>query len=555
MLSLWLSRKKCPVNMSAELVPTRPERPTAMNPSLVSRRDVQRRALALALMPWLSAGAQAQLLQGPALGAVPRWQVDPFSLGVASGQPQSGSVVLWTRLRISEPDAGLKAQSLEVVCEVFADASLRQPLRQWRVQTDANRGHSVHVVAHGLKPGRPYWYRFVCGNAISPVGRARTSPAADEAVARLRMGLASCQHYEQGFFAAHRDMAQTGLDLVLFVGDYIYESSNPKFMLRKHEGGVPKLLDEYRERHAQYKTDTDLQACHAAHTWVMTWDDHEVVNDYANDLDRNFTDPQTFLRRRAAAYQAYFEHMPLRLGPDPVNASQMRIHDRMPWGKLADLWTLDCRQYRDHQACLDPNRGGGRVVVGCDALNDSSRSMLGAAQEQWFYEGLTHSARRWKLVAQSTQMSSSGVNTPLGRSAFTDGWDGYPQARARLLRTVAQAGVQNVLMLGGDVHMNVAAQLRVQANDERSPVVAGEIVTTSVTSRGLGEKLLAQIRDNNPDILHARSDERGFTLLDVRPDRVTADFRTTPNPAQANGVFRSQGQWFIRSGVPGVQKA
>ena len=526
-----------------------------MNRSSVTRRDVQRRALALALMPWLGAGAQAQLLQGLAWGAGPRWQADPFSLGVASGQPQSGSVVLWTRLRISESDAALKAQSLEVVCEVFADAALRQPLRQWRVHTDAARGHSVHVVAQGLQPGRPYWYRFVCGNAISPVGRARTSPAADEAVARLRMGLASCQHYEQGYFAAHREMAQSDLDLVLFVGDYIYESSNPQYMLRKHAGGVPKLLDEYRDRHAQYKSDADLRACHAAPTWVMTWDDHEVVNDYANDLDRNFTDPQTFLRRRAAAYQAYFEHMPLRLGPDPVNRSQMRIHDRMAWGKLADLWTLDCRQYRDHQACLDPNRGGGRVVIGCDALTDASRTMLGAAQEKWFTEGLTHSARGWKLVAQSTQMSSSGVNTPLGRSAFTDGWDGYPQARARLLGTVAQAGVNNVVMLGGDVHMNVAAQLRVQSNDERSPVVASEIVTTSITSRGLGEKLLAQIRDSNPDILHARSDERGFTLLDVRPERVTADFRTTANPAQVDGVFRSQGQWVIRSGVPGVQKA
>ncbi|WP_090044174.1 alkaline phosphatase [Limnohabitans sp. 2KL-27] len=526
-----------------------------MNRSSVTRRDVQRRALALALMPWLGAGAQAQLLQGLAWGAGPRWQADPFSLGVASGQPQSGSVVLWTRLRISESDAALKAQSLEVVCEVFADAALRQPLRQWRVHTDAARGHSVHVVAQGLQPGRPYWYRFVCGNAISPVGRARTSPAADEAVARLRMGLASCQHYEQGYFAAHREMAQSDLDLVLFVGDYIYESSNPQYMLRKHAGGVPKLLDEYRDRHAQYKSDADLRACHAAHTWVMTWDDHEVVNDYANDLDRNFTDPQTFLRRRAAAYQAYFEHMPLRLGPDPVNRSQMRIHDRMAWGKLADVWTLDCRQYRDHQACLDPNRGGGRVVIGCDALTDASRTMLGAAQEKWFTEGLTHSARGWKLVAQSTQMSSSGVNTPLGRSAFTDGWDGYPQARARLLGTVAQAGVNNVVMLGGDVHMNVAAQLRVQSNDERLPVVASEIVTTSITSRGLGEKLLAQIRDSNPDIVHARSDERGFTLLDVRPERVTADFRTTANPAQVDGVFRSQGQWVIRSGVPGVQKA
>jgi alkaline phosphatase D len=521
----------------------------------LSRREWHRMALALAAAPWLSPAAQAQALTRAAGAAEgPRWQVDPFSLGVASGQPQPGSVVLWTRLRIAEADAAIKAQPVAVVCEVFADAALRQPLRQWRVQTDAARAHSVHVVANGLQPGRPYWYRFVCGSASSPVGRARTSPGTDDPVDRLRIALASCQHYEQGHFAAHREMAGRELDLVLFVGDYIYESSNPQYMLRKHLGGVPKLLDEYRDRHAQYKTDADLQACHAAHTWLMTWDDHEVVNDYANDLDRSYTDPQVFLRRRAAAYQAYFEHMPVRLGPDPVNTSQMRIHDRMAWGRLADLWTLDCRQYRDHQACPDPMRGGGRVVVGCDALAEPSRSMLGMAQEQWFSEGLTGSTKRWKLVAQSTQMSSSGVNTPLGRSAFTDGWDGYPQARARLLGTVAQAGVQNVVLLGGDVHMNVAAQLRVQPNDERSPIVASEVVTTSITSRGLSEKLLAQIRDSNPDILHARSDERGYTLLEVRPEGIRAEFRTTPNPAQADGVFKTQAQWAIRSGVAGLQK-
>ena len=524
--------------------------------SALTRRDWHRMALALALSPWLAPATQAQTLSS-ASGAAqgPRWQVDPFSLGVASGQPQPDSVVLWTRLHMAEADAPLKAQAINVVCEVFADAALRQPVRQWRVQTDAARAHSVHVVATGLQPGRPYWYRFVCGSASSPVGRARTSPGVNDAVDRLRIALASCQHYEQGYFAAHREMAQRDLDLVLFVGDYIYESSNPQYMLRQHLGGVPKSLDEYRDRHAQYKSDADLRACHAAHTWLMTWDDHEVVNDYANDLDRNFTDPQVFLRRRAAAYQAYFEHMPVRLGPDAAKPSQMRIHDRMAWGRLADLWTLDCRQYRDHHACPDPMRGGGRVVVGCDALADPSRSMLGTAQEQWFTEGLTRSTKRWKLVAQSTQMSSSGVNTPLGRSAFTDGWDGYPQARARWLDTVAQAGLQNVVVLGGDVHMNVAAQLRVQPNDERSPVVASEIVTTSVTSRGLGEKLLAQIRDSNPDILHARSDERGYTLLDIKPEGMRAEFMTTPNPAQAQGVFKAQAQWLVRAGVAGLQKA
>lgn len=519
----------------------------------VSRRDWQRMALSLALAPWLAPSAKAQAV-AQAATAGPRWQVDPFSLGVASGQPQPDGVVLWTRLRISEADAALKSQAVSVLCEVFADAALRQPVRQWRVQTDASRGHSVHVVTTGLQSGRPYWYRFVCGNARSPVGRARTAPGLQDPVDRLRIALASCQHFEQGYFSAHREMAARELDLVLFVGDYIYESSNPQYLLRPHQGGVPKTLDDYRERHAQYKSDADLRACHAAHTWVMTWDDHEVVNDYANDLDRNYTDAQVFLRRRAAAYQAYFEHMPLRLGPDPVNASQMRIHDRMAWGRLADVWTLDCRQYRDHPACPDPNRGGGRVVLGCEALADPARSLLGAAQEQWLSQSLQSSTRRWKLVAQSTQMSSSGVNTPLGRSAFTDGWDGYPQARARLLNSVAQAGLQNVVVLGGDVHMNVAAQLRVQPNDERSPVVASEIVTTSVTSRGLGGKLLGQILDSNPDIVHARSDERGFTLLEVKPEAIQVEFMTTPHPAKTDSVFKVQARAVIRSGVAGLQK-
>ena len=528
----------------------------ALQAGTLNRRDWQRLALAAAMTPWLGACAQAQAVGSSADAAQgPRWQVDPFSLGVASGQPQPDSVVLWTRLRITEADAAQMAQPVTVVCELFADAALRQPLRQWRVQTDASRAHSVHVIANGLQAGRHYWYRFVCGSATSPVGHTRTSPGVNDAVDRLRIALASCQHFEQGYFVAHREMAQRDLDLVLFVGDYIYESTNPQYMLRKHEGGVPKQLDEYRERHAQYKGDADLRACHAAHPWVMTWDDHEVVNDYANDLDRNYTDPQVFLRRRSAAYQAYFEHMPVRLGPDANNASQMRIHDRMAWGRLADLWTLDCRQYRDHQACPDPMRGGGRVVVGCDALADNSRTMLGAAQEQWFTDGLTRSNKRWKLVAQSTQMSSSGVNTPLGRSAFTDGWDGYPQARARLLGTVAQAGLKDVVMLGGDVHMNVAAQLRVQANDEKSPIVASELVTTSITSRGLGEKLLAQIRDSNPDIVHARSDERGYTLMDVKPQGISAQFRTTPTPAKADGVLKTQAQFQIQAGVAGVQKA
>ncbi len=190
--------------------------------------------------------------------------------------------------------------------------------------------------------------------------------------------------------------------------------------------------------------------------------------------------------------------------------------------------------------------------MGCDALADPSRSMLGQAQEQWLTAGLTQSQRRWKLLAQSTLMASSGVQTPLGRSAFTDGWDGYPQARARLLQTVADARLSDVVMRGGGVHANVAAQLRVQAGDERSPVVASELVTTSVSTRGMSSKLMAQIQRDNPDIRHARSDERGYTLIDIRPERLDAQFLTTPHPAQPETRLGLQSRWTVQQGVAGV---
>ena len=534
----------------------------------MQRRALHRLALSLALSAWSGVlpaqhgGRRAHGL-APGLTPGPQWQSDPFALGVASGQPRPDSVVLWTRLVFGPADLAQQAQPQSVLCELFADEALRQPLREWTVETDARRGHSVHLIATGLQPGRHYWYRFACGSAQSPVGRTRTSPAEDERVQRLRFAQASCQHYEQGHYVAHREMAQRELDFVLFLGDYIYESSNPRYRIRAHTGGVPQTLEAYRERHALYKSDPDLRACHAAHPWVMTWDDHEVVNDYAGEQDRPGADPVQFLRRRAAAYQAYFEHMPVRIGPDAQAPHQMRIHDRMAWGQLADLWTLDCRQYRDHQACPDPNRGGARVVVGCDALQDARRSMLGSAQEAWLMQGLADSQRagqrdgqrRWKLIAQSTQMSSTGIATPLGRSTFNDAWDGYPMARERLLSGMAGMKLENALVLGGDVHMNVAANLRVRPNDEQSPVVASEIVTTSVSSRGMGEALLATIRENNPDIRHARSDERGYTLLDIRPDGVSAIFRATPHPVQPDSVLRDQARCEVLAGRAGVQAA
>ncbi|MBC7610532.1 MAG: alkaline phosphatase D family protein [Polaromonas sp.] len=541
----------------------------------LDRRQLNFAALAWALAPWSRSAAQSGT--APLPGA-PRWQSNPFSLGVASGMPRPDSVVLWTRL-LGNAGSSFEAENalspgitLFVSYEIYSNSALTQLVQKGSVQTSAERAFSVHVTLNGLASGREYFYRFRCGNAVSPVGRTRTAPAPDAAPGRLRIALASCQHFEQGYYSAHRDIAAQDLDFVLFVGDYIYESSNPRFVVsaaRRHAGRVPKTLDEYRARHAQYKSDVNLQAAHAAHPWALTWDDHEVCNDYANDQDPARTDPQEFLKRRAAAYRAYFEHMPLALGPDAAAGGQgMRIYDRMAWGQLADVWTLDCRQYRSYHACQNPLQGGGRQATGCAELADLQRSMLGQEQENWLTQGLksssTHKTGDWKIIAQSTQISSSGLDatgaagstdTSSGRSVNTDAWDGYPHARSRLLQTIADAKLADVVTLGGDVHRNVAAQLRLRPNDSKSPIVASELVCTSVTSHGGNPKTVERMLRSNPDIAYARTDERGYCLLTVTPQQMACDFRATQDAEQADAVLQTSQRYVVERGRAGVQKA
>lgn len=515
--------------------------------------------------------AMAQPAQSEA-SVGPLWRSDPFTLGVASGEPRPDSVLLWTRLYPGPARPGASAtheeqtthfqekcglgafSTCEVSYEIYEDEGLRKRIQMGVQTTHAGRGWSVHARVYGLQSARTYWYRFKSGNVTSPVGRTRTAPAPDVAVSSLRLALASCQHYEQGNFTAHAHMAKQELDMVLFVGDYIYESTNPKYRVRPHSGGVPYTLAEYRERHALYKLDADLRDSHAAHPWICTWDDHEVDNDYASDQSAKYLDPVQFLARRAAAYQAYFEHMPVMpWGNDNSIGTVQRIHRHWSWGRLADLWTLDCRQYRTPQPCRDPLKGGGRVVLNCTETDDSKRTMLGMQQEQWLTQGLASSRRQWRLLGQSTQVSSTGIDTPLGRTAYTDGWDGYSAARTRLLQAVSDMGQTNVVTLGGDVHQNVAANLRLRANDLASPVVASEFVSTSVTTRGMGKVALGRILASNPDIVHARSDERGYTRLDVTPQSVLATFLTTSFPARSGASLGVQAVGVVDAGRAGVR--
>jgi alkaline phosphatase D len=516
----------------------------------MQRRDfnlwLQRSALAIALTPWTKALAEPG-------NANVSWKNNPFTLGVASGCPRSDSLVFWTRLLFSDEDQGKSMHTQRVKLEVFADEALKRRVHTQELLTDAARAHSVHAQIKRLMPSTDYWYRFTQADASSTVGHARTAPTRTAQVQQLKLALTSCQNFEHGLFVAHQEIAKESLDFVLFLGDYIYESNSSQILTRKHSNEEPKTLAQYRARYEQYKSDPLLQASHAAHAWILMWDDHEVVNDYANDQDRNYTDPKTFLQRRAAAYQAYFEHQPVWIAPNANRPESMHLYDQFSWGQLADIWTLDCRQYRSAQACRDPLRGGGRMVTQCAELDDPHRTMLGWEQERWLNQTLRASKATWKLISQATQISSTSVPAPVGKAYWNDAWDGYPQARKRLLQTVVDAKLKNVVTLGGDVHMNVAASLRQEPNNPDSPAVASEFVGTSITSRGMGEKALATIRSTNSDIEFARSDERGYSVITVTPEGVRCDFKTTAFPAGSENAFKTQASFVVKRNQVGPQ--
>jgi alkaline phosphatase D len=503
----------------------------------------------------VSAAALAGAASFNRLLAQPRFERDPFTLGIASGYPTSEGIVLWTRLA-PDPHAGggMPQAGVEVGWEVATDQAFRAIVRRGKEPAVAEWAHSVHAEVTGLAPGREYFYRFHAGGATSPVGRTRTAPASD-AGERFRFAFASCQQYEQGWYSAYRHMAQEDLDLVIHLGDYIYESSWGRTHVRKHDAGEPTTLEEYRNRYALYKSDTDLRSAHAAFPWIVTWDDHEVQNDYADDRSQ-FLDPaEVFLERRAAAYRAYYEHMPLPGSMRP-RGREMRIHTRAEYGALAALYVLDDRQYRSHQVCPREGRGGSNVVPpeACPALRDPSRTLLGAAQERWLDEGLAASRARWNVIAQQTIMAQVDRKVGEGQAFWTDGWDGYPRARERLLSTISGQRVANPVVIGGDVHMYAVADLKPDFDDPASPVVATEFVGSSITSQGPTAKQTEAWRADNPHIHFGNGTQRGYTTMELTPRHCTVRMRAVGNVTDPATGVRTLATWAVEDGKPGAQQ-
>jgi alkaline phosphatase D len=511
----------------------------------VSRRAFLLRAAALGACGFLGAPR--------ARAARMRFRDDPFKLGVASGAPRATSVLLWTRLAPRPLEGGgMDPQACEVRWQVAADERFRRVLREGEALAEPGRGHAVHVEVDGLEPGREYHYRFTAGGATSPAGRTRTAPAPGRGDDRLRLAFASCQQYEQGYYGAHRHLAAEGVDLVAFLGDYIYESSWGREHVRKHGSGQPRTLAAYRDRHALYKSDRDLQAAHACAPWIVVWDDHEVQNDYANDRAENL-DPD-FLARRAAAYQAFFEHMPLRRSALAAGG-EVRIYDRIEWGALATIHALDDRQYRSHQACPRPGRGGSAFVgADCAARLDPTRTLLGAAQERWLAEGFAAARTRWNVIAQQTLFTEAGYDNKEGvRVHWTDGWDGYPAARERLIDALVERRLANPVFIGGDVHASYVADIRARPGDERAPVVATEFCGTSITSQGWHDRAEA-IQRANPDVRYADARQRGYTVLDIGRERLEARLRCVASVKRADTAIATAATFSVLAGRPGAQK-
>ncbi|MBK9238489.1 MAG: alkaline phosphatase D family protein [Rhodoferax sp.] len=511
---------------------------------------------------WLPPGSQAQ----------PRWQHNPFGLGVASGSPTHDSVVLWTRLHLEgQGGGGVASGPVAVRWELAHDEKFMRPVQSAQVLAQPELAHSVHVEVRGLEPDRWYFYRFMSGDAISAVGRTRTFPQPGAAAARLRLAYASCQKWEDGYFSAWRHMRAEHLDAVMFLGDYIYEYPGKTSRLRTPGGGWVITLDDYRRRYALYKGDADLQAMHAHCPWLMTWDDHEVQNDYAGKQagDSGLFDPASpsdFLARRAAAYQAYYEHMPIRASAltralaGLGEGAELRIYRSVPFGRLANLYLLDARQYKDRQVCTkDGRRGSGTVNPRhCPQWNDPKRSMLGQAQEQWLEQELGQQGAAgvtWNVLGQQTLLGQRDFRPGPEQFLWNDGWDGYAGARQRLTDTLQRQAASNPVFLGGDVHEHWVGHVKADYASTNSANVGVEFCGTSITSRSGGNGKLAERLAENPHFVFAECERKGYGVAEFTPARLTTTLRVLEDVARPDSGIETLAQFAVQSGRSVIERA
>ncbi len=492
-------------------------------------------------------GAMASLAVLPsiAVDAAARTNADPFALGVASGDPGADGFVLWTRL-VGAQSEPLQAAAVVVRYEIATDPAFRAIVRTGRGLAHPERAHAVHVEIVGLPAGRPYWYRFHALDAVSPVGRAVTVPRVAD---RLRLAVTSCQHWEQARFGVYRDIVAAEPDLILQLGDYIYEQSYPA-VPRVRDFGMPEPrdLEGYRRRHALYKTDPDLQAAHRACPWVVTWDDHEVLNDYAGLANREGLPPASFASRRAAAYQAYFEHMPIR--PSLWRGlREARLYRAVDWADLASLSVLDTRQYRSSPPCAAPDVARNVRLDGCADAAAPSRTIMGDTQERWLSGRLAREMRPWTLVAQQVFFAPLWLDGA-HRSTFSDQWDGYAANRDRVLHDMTRPAIRNPIVLSGDVHSFWVNDLDAPGGE----AIGSEIVTSALAAASPPAGRFDDVDRNNPHVRFHDVEQAGWVKLDIDRHALSADMRMIADRTDAGSAVRSLGTFTTELGSRRMEK-
>lgn len=502
-------------------------------------------------------GALSGLHTSPAEARTPSTSDNLFTLGVASGDPLPHAVVIWTRLAPQpfEPYGGLDPVNVPVQWQVSEDEQFRRIVRSGEAMARPEYAHSVHVDVQGLRPWRHYFYRFRVGSQVSPTGRTRTAPRGVQRPDAIRLAVASCQKWDDGFYLAHRDIAERDHDLVFFVGDYIYESHI------KPEGGVrggarpdvvdrePMTLDEYRFRYTVHKMDPDLQAAHASAAWVVTLDDHEVEDNWASTHSQKLETPE-FMVRRANALRAYWEHMPLRTAQLP-RGPEMPLYRQVRYGQLANFLVLDTRQHRS------PIVADGDWVAPNEESADPARTITGDAQEQWLLARAGRSNPVWTVLVQQVVMAHLDKLAGPGELSPMSTWDGYSASRDRVLGGLTDRDVDNLVVLTGDIHQNFASDLKRDSYDPDSPVIGAEFITTSISSKGDGqdETQWGQTILGECPHLKFHNDQRGYISCLVTPEEWFADYRVAERVSTNTGTVTSRAEFVTEAGDPGVLPA
>ena len=483
----------------------------------------------------------------PTTSPVPQTDLtsDPFTLGVASGDPTDQSVILWTRLAVDSLNGGgMPAQDIEVLWEVSSTDTFDDIVSSGLATAEERFGHAVHIDVPLSTGESIVFYRFRIGDYVSPIGKTRLSSPSGSTTP-IKVAAVSCQNYTDGFYNAYADLVEQSPDLVTFLGDYIYESGVGTLdatTVRLHNSDEIKDLVAYRNRYALYRSDPLLQAAHAECPWVITWDDHEVENNYANLTPQDSADAEGHAARRAAAYQAWWEHMPVRLGP-PTDES-LTIYRQFSWGDLLNLLVVDGRQYRDDQACGDAVLS---TQPACDEALDPARTMLGAEQEKWFSENINDTTKVWNVMANQTVMT----DIRLGAAVLNyDQWDGYAPDRNRILSDVVDQGVENFVVLTGDIHLAGVGQLTIDSNP--TTAMGAEFVSTSISSSGNVSTDTEGLLIALPNIIDAETSHRGYTLHTLTANDWTAEYRIVDNNLVEGSTTSVWKTFKVTAGSPAV---